>query len=66
VLATNDRRQPSTRPVRHDGPCGSARIPCPVHGLALGPLYPPAERLPNGTVVAHDCGRSWRPWELVA
>lgn len=48
-------------PVRHDHGCGE-RIPCPVHGR-LGP-YNPAERLRNGTIVAHDCGRSWRWWEL--
>lgn len=59
---------PSPRPqvVRHDGsPCGT-RIPCPVHGLPYGELYPPAERLRSGTIVAHDCGRTWRPWELAA
>ena len=47
--------------VRHPLGCGE-RIPCPVHGT-LGP-YLPAERLRNGTVIAHCCGGSWRPDEL--
>jgi len=45
--------------------CGE-RIPCPEHGLPWGPLYRPAERLHNGTVIAHDCGQTWRPFELAA
>lgn len=49
------------RRIRHAGPCGQ-RVPCPAHG-SLG-VYLPAERLRNGTIVAHDCGRSWRPHEL--
>ena len=56
---------PQPRTVPHVGPCGE-RIPCPAHGLAFGPFYPPAERLRNGDVIAHDCGRRWRPWELLA
>lgn len=61
------QRQDTTRPrpIRHDGGCGE-RLPCPRHGLPLGPSYQPAERLRNGTILAHDCGRSWRPWELAA
>ena len=50
------------RPVQHVGACGE-RIPCPRHGLLAG-LYRPAERLINGTVIAHDCGKTWRPTEL--
>lgn len=64
----NTQKQPSTRlqVVRHPGiPCGE-RIPCPLHGLPLGPHYPVAERLRNGTIVAHDCGRTWRPSEQAA
>lgn len=54
----------TTRPqaLRHPGACGQ-RIPCPIHGVMAGG-YNPAERLRNGTVIAHDCGQSWRPWEL--
>lgn len=51
------------QPIRHAGPCGR-RIPCPVHGMALGPNYSPAERMRNGDVLAHDCGRVWRRSEL--
>lgn len=50
------------RPVHHDGGCGE-RVPCPRHGM-LGP-YLPAEKLHNGTVLAHDCGGTWRPRELL-
>lgn len=57
VLATPAK----LRPVRHSFGCGE-RIPCPAHGR-LGP-YNPAERLRNGDVIAHDCGRTWRPHEL--
>lgn len=53
---------PRLRPVHHDLACGE-RIPCPEHGM-LGPFLP-AERLRNGTVIAHDCGQTWRPSDLV-
>ncbi len=60
-----DHREPTRwrRPVRHAGGCGQ-RIPCPKHGQPLGPDYLPAERLRNGTVIAHDCGAEIRPGEL--
>jgi hypothetical protein len=50
------------RPIRHAWGCGE-RIPCPKHGT-LG-VYLPAERLGNGDVIAHDCGGTWRPHELM-
>lgn len=55
--------RPMSRPIHHRGPCGE-RIPCPKHGPD-GP-YLTAERLANGTILAHDCGAEVRPWELPA
>jgi hypothetical protein len=57
----DDIRKPT--PVRHPDACG-IRIPCPAHGLYRGLL--PAEQLRNGWIVAHDCGRTWRPSEMPA
>ena len=60
--ANGTTEAPRLQRVRHDLACGE-RIPCPVHGMLPGG-YNPAERLRNGTIIAHDCGRSWRPWEM--
>lgn len=57
---------PRLRTVQHPGIRCGERVPCPAHGMAWGPHYRPAERLPNGTLVAHDCGGQWRPWERAA
>jgi hypothetical protein len=51
------------RPAKHDGPCGSERLPAPCG--ALGPVALPAERLRNGWVACHLCGQTFRPGELV-
>jgi hypothetical protein len=53
------------QPVHHGlrRGCGE-RIACPIHGMPFGPHYRPAERLACGTIVAHDCGQTWRPWQL--
>ena len=59
--STTAEPAPRLRPVLHPLSCGE-RVPCPVHGR-LGP-YNPAERLRNGDVIAHCCGRTWRPNEL--
>lgn len=54
------------RPVRHDLSRGCGiRLPCPTHGTLEGG-YLPAEALGNGDLVAHCCGRTWRPTELGA
>jgi hypothetical protein len=31
--------------------------------MPFGP-YLPAERLASGAIVAHDCGQTFRPWQL--